>query len=223
MRALEAPLRDGLGELGLALSDKQVGQLLDYLNLIEKWTRVYNLTAVREKGAMLTHHLLDCLAVVRPLMAQLDRLVLPWQLGHAAPAARLLDVGSGAGLPGVVLAICCPGLAVDCVDSVGKKAAFVAQAAAGLGLGNLRSLHERVERLAGPYQVVSARAFSSLAELVRVSAAAIGPGGLWMAMKGAYPTQELTELPAGATLFHVERLAVPGLQAERCLVWLQRA
>ena len=146
---LREALDQGLAELGLDLADAQLDQLLTYLTLIQKWNQVYNLTSVRDPAAMLSHHLLDSLAVVNPLRQRLQ-----------GRAAKLLDVGSGAGLPGVVLAICCPELAVDCVDTVAKKAAFIQQAAAQLMLPNLRGLHDRVEKLAGPYDVISSRAFA---------------------------------------------------------------
>jgi 16S rRNA (guanine527-N7)-methyltransferase len=209
-RPLEAALRTGLRALGLTLTDAQVGQLLDYLGLIGKWTKVYNLTAVRDPQEMLTHHLLDSLAVVGPLRRQTG--------GHAV---KLLDVGSGAGLPGVVMAICCPEVDVHCVDTVAKKAAFIQQVAATLRLPNLRGVHARVESLAGPYDVVSARAFASLPDLVNWSARALGEGGVWLAMKGKHPADELAALPAGVQVFHVEPLQVPGLAAERCIVWLR--
>jgi 16S rRNA (guanine527-N7)-methyltransferase len=222
VRALEAPLRAGLRSLELDLSDEQIGLLLDYLSLIQKWTQVYNLTAVREPEAMITHHLLDSLAVVKPLRAQLDRLQPGWQAAQGDRAARLLDVGSGAGLPGVVLAVCCPALRVDCVDTVAKKAAFIQQVAASLRLANLRGLHDRVERLADPYVVVSSRAFASLPDFVRWSQAALSDGGVWMAMKGVYPEDEVKALPGGVAVFHVEPLSVPGLGAQRCVLWLRR-
>ena len=209
-RPLEAALRTGLRALGLTLTDAQVGQLLDYLDLIGKWNRVYNLTAVRDPQEMLTHHLLDSLAVVGPLRRQTG--------GHAV---KLLDVGSGAGLPGVVMAICCPEVDVHCVDTVAKKAAFIQQVAATLRLPNLRGVHARVESLAGPYDVVSARAFASLPDLVNWSARALGEGGVWLAMKGKHPADELAALPAGVQVFHVEPLQVPGLGAERCIVWMR--
>ncbi len=208
---LRVDLCAGLGVLGLNLSDDQVTQLQDYLALVQKWNRVYNLTAVREPQEMLTHHLLDSLAVVGPLRRQ-----------AAGRALRVLDVGSGAGLPGVVLAICCPEFQIDCVDTVAKKAAFVQQAAVTLKLTNLRGLHDRVERLAGAYDVVCSRAFASLADFVAWSAGALAEQGAWMAMKGKHPAQEIASLPAGVAVFHVEPLSVPGLDADRCLVWLER-
>lgn len=210
-RPLEAGLRDGLHELGLNLTDIQVGQLLDYLGLIAKWTRVYNLTAVRDPQEMLTHHLLDSLAAIVPLRRHTQ-----------AQAVKLLDVGSGAGLPGVVMAICCPEVDVSCVDTVAKKAAFIQQVAATLKLPNLRGVHARVESLTGPFDVISSRAFASLADFVNWSAGALGQGGAWLAMKGKHPTDELAALPPQAQVFHVEQLTVPGLDAERCIVWLRR-
>jgi len=214
-RELEVELRAGLDALSLALDDAQVAALLDYIVLIQKWTKVYNLTAVREPRDMLTHHVLDSLAVVRPLRKQLAALDLE-------KAVRLLDVGSGAGLPGVVLAICFPEMAVDCVDTVAKKAAFVQQVAVSLKLANLRGLHARVESLTAPYEVVCSRAFASLADFTQWSAASLAPAGLWMAMKGKSPELEVAALAPDVVVFHVEPLLVPGLQAERCLVWMRR-
>ena len=215
-RPLEVELRAGLAVLELTLDDPQVGVLLDYIALIQKWTKVYNLTAVREPRDMLTHHVLDSLAVVRPLRQQLAALEL-------GPAVRVLDVGAGAGLPGVVLAICCPEMAVHCVDTVAKKAAFVQQVAVSLKLANLRGIHARVESLTEPYEVVCSRAFASLADFTAWSSAALAPAGVWMAMKGKHPEAELAALPPNVAVFHVEPLQVPGLDAERCLVWMRRA
>ncbi|MCW5651166.1 MAG: 16S rRNA (guanine(527)-N(7))-methyltransferase RsmG [Ramlibacter sp.] len=214
----EAALRAGLDALGLALVDEPIGQLLDYLALIEKWNKVYNLTALREPAEMLTHHLLDSLAVIRPLRRQLES-----GAAGRAPAAgfRMLDVGSGAGLPGVVVAICCPELAVTCVDTVAKKAAFLQQVAVTLKLPNLKGLHDRVEHLAGPYDVVCSRAFASLVDFVDGSAGALAASGIWLAMKGRHPADEIAALGARAAVFHVEPLRVPGLDAERCIIWMR--
>ena len=228
MTGLEQGLRLGLTELALALDERQIGQLLNYLGLIQKWTRVYNLTAVREPSEMLTHHLLDSLAVIRPLRSQLNGLeqgLAPQSDGaaKAEPAKfRLLDVGSGAGLPGVVIAICCPELLVDCVDTVAKKAAFIQQVALTLRLPNLRGLHARVENLTQKYQVVSSRAFASLADFTSLSSVALAEQGIWLAMKGKHPADEIAALPAQIDVFHVEQVVVPGLQAERCIVWLRK-
>ena len=209
--ALADRLAAGAQALGVALSPPQQDQLLSYLALIQKWNQVYNLTAVRDPQEMLSHHLLDSLAVIPPLRRH-----------TAGRPLRLLDVGSGAGLPGVVVAICCPELTVDCVDTVGKKAAFIQQAALTLKLPHLRGLHERVERLPGPYDVILSRAFASLADFVSGSGAALGEGGVWLAMKGKHPAEEIAALPPAVTVFHVEPLHVPGLDAERCLLTLKK-
>ena len=223
MRPLETELRQGLKALDLALSDAQVGQLLDYMALIEKWTKVYNLTAVRNPVEMLTHHLLDSLAVIKPLRLKLTATGIQARAEASATKLRLLDVGSGAGLPGAVIAICCPDIAVDCVDTVAKKAAFIQQVALGLRLPNLRGVHARVENLTDTYAVVSSRAFSSLVDFTQWSVAALAEEGIWMGMKGKHPAEEMAALPATVNVFHVEQLSVPGLDAERCIIWMRLA
>lgn len=225
MRPLEQPLRQGLAALALQLDAERVTHLLDYLELIGKWTKVYNLTAVREPAEMMTHHLLDSLAVIGPLRAQCAELLARRREQGRAEAVglRLLDVGSGAGLPGVVIAICCPELQVHCVDTVAKKAAFIQQVAATLRLPNLRGLHARVERLREPYDLISSRAFASLLDFTTLSAAALAPDGAWLAMKGKQPADEIAALPGSVQVFHVEPLTVPGLDAERCIVWLRKS
>lgn len=213
--ALRHDLQLGLQALDLSLDEEQVNMLLDYLELIEKWNRVYNLTAVRDPAEMLTHHLLDSLAVVGPLLRETD-----------GRPIRLLDVGSGAGLPGVVIAIACPQVEVTCVDTVAKKAAFLRQVSASLGLVNLRGLHARVESLSRGrgeegYDVITSRAFSSLVDFVEWSRSALQIGGMWMALKGKHPLEELLALPPTVDVFHVEPVAVPGLNADRCIVWMR--
>ncbi len=224
MQAFEVKLRAGLAALGLYLSDSQVASLLDYLGLIQKWNKVYNLTAVRDPSDMLTHHLLDSLALIKPLRRQLAQM----SAGQAETVAydnalHLLDVGSGAGLPGIVIAICCPDVRVDCVDTVGKKAAFVQQVAVKLKLPNLRGVHARVETLTDKYQVICSRAFASLADFTNWSRRALADQGVWLAMKGKHPVDELALLSPDIKVFHVEQLAVPGLDAKRCLIWLKPA
>ena len=216
MPSLEVALRRGVGVLELELSDAQISALLDYIALIQKWTRVYNLTAVRDPEEMLTHHVLDSLAVVAPLRRQLHSMGLDESI-------RLLDVGAGAGLPGVVLAICCPTMVVHCVDTVAKKAAFIQQASVSLKLPLLRGIHARVESLTESYAVVTSRAFASLVDFTRWSKGALADQGVWMAMKGKNPEAEVAQLPAEVAMFHVEPLVVPGLDAERCLVWMRKA
>ena len=188
---LRATLLAGLKALQLDLSAQQVDQLLAYQELIAKWTRVYNLTAVRDPAEMMTHHLLDSLAAIAPLKRHL-------QAQGLEQSARLLDVGSGAGLPGVVIAICCPQVAVTCVDTVAKKAAFIKQAALALKLPNLTGLHARVESITQSFDVICSRAFASLLDFTQWSAGALADHGVWMAMKGKHPGDELALLPAEA-------------------------
>ena len=203
-------LKLGVTQLGLTLSDVQFDQLQGYLALIQKWNKVYNLTAVRDPQEMLTHHVLDSLTAVAPLLRH-----------TGGAAARVLDVGSGGGLPGIVLAICRPELDVSCVDTVGKKAAFIQQVAASLKLPNLRGVHARVESLSGPFDVICCRAFAALPDFVNWSRGALAPTGVWMAMKGKHPQEEIDALPQGVQVFHVEPLHVPGLDVERCMVWMR--
>ncbi|SCK06167.1 16S rRNA (guanine527-N7)-methyltransferase [Variovorax sp. HW608] len=203
-------LRRGAEALGIALGGEQAERLLAYGDLILKWNKVYNLTALRDPAAVLTHHLLDSLAAVGPLQRQ------------RGGAAKLLDVGAGAGLPGVVIAILRGDVQVTCVDAVAKKAAFVQQVASELALRNLHGLHARVEALTGSYDVISSRAFSSLPDFVLGSVHLLAPDGVWMAMKGKVPNDEIAQLPPQAEVFHVEQLLVPGLDAERCIVWMRK-
>jgi len=197
-------------ELGVQLSAAQTDQLLRYLQLLQRWNGTYNLTAVRDPAAMLTQHLADCLAVLPALARQ------------AAAGGRLLDVGSGGGLPGVVIACALPAWDVTTVDAVAKKAAFVRQVAGALALPNLHAAHARVESLrAEPFQLITSRAFSSLADFATLTRGHLAPGGVWMAMKGRVPDDEIAQLPADIDVFHVEQLAVPGLDAQRCLVWMR--
>ena len=207
---LASGLRAGIQALGLDLSTAQQQRLLDYMALIQKWNKVYNLTALRDPADMLSHHLLDSLTAIAPLMRHTQ-----------GQAIRVLDVGSGGGLPGVVLAICMPELDVNCVDTVAKKAAFVQQVAASLKLPNLRGIHARVESLTDPYQVICSRAFASLPDFVTWSRSALAEGGVWMAMKGKHPQEEIDALPEDVNVFHVEPLTVPGLDVERCMVWMK--
>lgn len=209
MNGEEATLRAGLAQLQLELSGQQVGQLLAYQALIAKWTKVYNLTAVRDPAEMVTHHLLDSLATIVPLQKQLAQ-------------GKLLDVGSGAGLPGVVVSICCPAISVTCVDTVAKKATFIKQVALELRLVNLAGLHARVESIDEPFDLICSRAFASLVDFTNWSANALAPNGVWLAMKGKHPAEELAALPASVDVFHVEQLQVPGLDAERCVVWMRK-
>jgi 16S rRNA (guanine527-N7)-methyltransferase len=208
--SVEGGLREGAKALGLSLSDEQIQHLLDYMALIQKWNKVYNLTALRDPADMLTHHLLDSLTAIAPLSRHTQ-----------SQPTKVLDVGSGGGLPGVVLAICMPELSVSCVDTVAKKAAFVQQVAVSLKLPNLRGIHARVESLTDSYQVICSRAFASLPDFVTWSRIALAEGGVWMAMKGKHPQDEIDALPADVKAFQVEPLTVPGLDVERCMVWMR--
>ena len=243
MHPLLPALQKGLDGLGLSLTDDQQTQLLAYMDLIGKWTKVYNLTAVRDANEMLTHHLLDSLAVIAPLRRELAKLPMQvtstnTEMGVEAgvgtvnaaeqgaakttqPKFSLLDVGAGAGLPGIVIAIVCPEVSVTCVDTVAKKAAFIQQVAATLKLPNLKGLHARVESLTQPFDVVCSRAFASLLDFTTWSKSALASHGVWMAMKGKHPDLELAVLPESVKVFHVEQLQVPGLDAERCIIWMR--
>jgi 16S rRNA (guanine527-N7)-methyltransferase len=160
---------------------------------------------------MLTHHLMDSVSLLAPLQRQ--------RAGQQA--TRLLDVGSGGGLPGVVLAIAWPDLQVVCVDAIAKKVGFIREIAAQLKLTNLRAAHARVESLQEqPFDVITSRAFASLPEFVTLTRRLLAQGGVWVAMKGKRPDAEIAALPADVEVFHVEPLTVPGLGAERCLVWI---
>lgn len=206
-----ALLAEGMDALALPATDAQRSKLLDYLQLLHKWNTAYNLSAVRDPLRMVTQHLLDCLAVVPALERHFS----------GAPA-RILDVGSGGGLPGVVFALMQPSWTVWCVDAVAKKASFVRQVAAELSVKNLQAEHARVEVLrAAPFDLVVSRAFSSLQDFVGLTRSQLAPGGTWLAMKGRVPDEEIAALPPGVSVFHVEQLEVPGLGAQRCLVWMR--
>ncbi len=206
-----------LAATGLAstTTEAQQQKLAGYMAMLQRWNGTYNLTALRAPQDMLSHHLADCLVVVPPLLAHLA------QQAPDAASHSVLDVGSGGGLPGVVLAILCPALKVTCVDTVGKKAAFIRQAAAELGLPNLRAEHARVELLKGQYEIVTSRAFASLKDFTDWTAHLLAPGAHWMAMKGKAPDDERAVLAATVNVLRVNPLQVPGLDAERCLVWMK--
>ncbi|CAJ0806452.1 16S rRNA (guanine(527)-N(7))-methyltransferase RsmG [Ralstonia holmesii] len=209
-----AELEAGARALGLSLDSAQVDRLLAYQGLLAKWNRVYNLTAIRDAGDMLTHHLLDSLSAVSRI-AELARRAQP-------DAPRVLDVGSGGGLPGIPLAIAYPDVSVTMVDIVQKKTAFLTQCRAELGLTNAQSHWGHVEKLADAtgYGVITSRAFAELVDFVNLAGHLLAPGGRMVAMKGVRPDAEIERLPAGWTVEAIERLTVPGLPAERHLVIL---
>jgi 16S rRNA (guanine527-N7)-methyltransferase len=199
----ERGLAEGLNALGIAIDAAKQAQLLDYLALLHKWNKVHNLTAVREPLKMVTHHLLDSLAV------------LPFLSG-----ARLIDVGSGGGLPGIPLALAKPELALTLLDSNRKKAGFLRQACIDLGIKNVEVVSERVEAYQPQqlFDVVISRAFSDMAEFVKLTRHLLAPGGVWLAMKGVHPYEEIAALPADVRVERVISLDVPGLAAKRHLV-----
>lgn len=212
MSAGAAVLEHAASALGVALTAAQVATLLAYRDLLVRWNGTYNLTAVRDADAMLAQHLVDCLAV------------LPGLQRERPAGGQLLDVGSGGGLPGVVIAIAAPAWRVLCVDTVAKKAAFVRQVAAELPLTNLSSVHGRVEAQASANaDVVTSRAFATLGAFASLTRHHLLGDGVWMAMKGRTPDEEMAALPSTVDVFHVELLAVPGLDAQRCLVWMRPA
>jgi 16S rRNA (guanine527-N7)-methyltransferase len=205
-------LRSGLQALALPAADEGVERLLAYLDLLSKWNRAYNLSAVRDPQQMVHQHLLDCLAALPPLDRHLQ----------GRPDVRILDVGSGAGLPGVVWALMRPSWSVCCVDAVAKKASFVRQVAAELAISNLHAEHARIEQLRWPpVDVVVSRAFASLADFGALTRQHLRPDGCWLAMKGKTPVDEMAALPSDVEVFHVEQLQVPGLEGQRCLVWMR--
>ena len=205
--SLAAKLAEGVAELGLALPRQAEARLLEYLALLHKWNRIYNLTAVRETSRMVSQHLLDCLAVAPHVQAD-----------------EILDVGSGPGLPGIPLAVAAPRAHVTLLESSQKKTAFLQQAKLELKLDNVAVVCERVEnwRPGRTYGVVISRAFSDLAEFVNLAGRHAAPGGRLAAMKGIYPHEEITQLPAGWALESAVPLSVPGLRARRHLLLLAR-
>jgi len=206
---LEARLAEGLSAMGVALPTHAREQLLAYVQLIEKWNRVHNLTAVREPDQMVTLHILDSLAV----------------LPHLDGAKTLLDVGTGAGLPGIPLAIARPDLRVTLLDSSHKKAAFLTQARTELGLANVEVACERVEQWkpGQGFDAVVSRAFSELADFVAQARHLVAPGGSMLAMKGVHPFDELAKVPASHRVASVVELSVPRLDAKRHLVVMRAA
>lgn len=205
----EAALDQGLAALGLDLGAPARAQLLAFAALLNKWNRVYNLTAIRDPQQAITHHLLDSLSL----------------LPHLEGVARLADVGSGGGLPGIPLVIARPTLALTSIETVNKKASFQQQARIELGLDNLTVRNARVEDVVAepPFDAVVSRAFSDLSEFVRLTRHLLRPGGRFLAMKGVYPRAEIERLPAGLRLVEALPLCVPGLDAERHLIILDQA
>lgn len=206
MNLIASLLRQGVAEMGLALSAEAMDQLANYLGLLVKWNRVYNLTAIRDEARLVSHHVLDSLAVVRYL-----------------PEGNIVDVGSGAGLPGIPVAIACPGRAVTLLDSNHKKGAFLTQAVAELGLTTAQVVTERVEayRPSELFRTVISRAFSDLADFVKLAGHLCAPDGVVIAMKGLHPDEEMTRVPSSWKVEKTVRLEVPQLEASRHLVFMR--
>lgn len=205
--ALTSLLASGLRELNLALDEPVRSQMIVFLELLTKWNQAYNLTAVRDPVQMVPRHLLDSLAIV------------PFLRGD-----RVVDVGSGAGLPGLPLAMACPDRQFVLIDSNGKKTRFLVQAVATLGLRNVEVVQTRVEdyRPVKPFATVISRAFASLVDFVRLTERLCATDGCWLAMKGEVPDAELSALPAGTRVTAVHPLKVPGLDAQRCVIEIMR-
>ncbi|MDQ1829992.1 16S rRNA (guanine(527)-N(7))-methyltransferase RsmG [Massilia scottii] len=206
--AIAPVLANGIKELKLDLSEQQHGQLLDYLALLAKWNSVYNLTSVRDPMQMVTHHALDSLAAVSAFEG----------------AVSVLDVGAGGGLPGIVLAIARPGMKVALIDTVHKKTAFLTQVKAELGLANVTVHTARVEQLQVPHQfdVITSRAFADLSDFVNWSGHLLAEGGKFIALKGTAPADEQERLPSDWKVSELRAIQVPGLQAERHLVFIEK-
>jgi len=203
----QAQLEQGIAALGLSLPVEAVPRLLDYLALLERWNAAYNLTAIRDPAQMVSRHLLDSLAI------------LPYVQGET-----LADLGTGPGLPGIPLAIAAPGRQILLVDSNGKKVRFLREAIRALKLEGVRALQSRVEDVEGQFDCVTARAFASLDDMLTWGGHLLALGGVWLAMKGKTPEEELAGVPAAFRVRSMHGLAVPGLgSAERHLVVLEHA
>ena len=219
MSVLMPRLLGAAHQLEIPVSDAQCATLLRYLEQLQKWNRTYNLTALRDVEKMLIQHLFDSMALIPPLKKYLDTNI---GIDSSRP---LVDVGSGGGLPGVVMAILLPQWQVHCVDAVEKKMAFVRQMAGSLKLGNLHAHHARIETLP-PFnaQVVVSRAFASLEDFAQWSGVHVADTGCLLAMKGRRPDDEIEALDRNTawSMNKVEPLNVPELDAQRCLVWMSR-
>lgn len=200
-------LQNGLAEMGLSLTEAQQNKLIEYVELLKKWNKTYNLTALRDESLMISHHLLDSLTL------------LPYIEG----AQTMLDVGSGGGQPGIPTAICRPDLQITLLDANTKKTSFLQQAVIELGLSNVRVVSGRVEAVQDfQADVITSRAFAELADFVNWTAQLLKDGGYWAAMKGVYPQEEIDKLPESVAVEKVEALHVPQLNAERHIVIIRK-
>jgi 16S rRNA (guanine527-N7)-methyltransferase len=202
-------IRAGLDALGLSLGPRQLDQVLQHLALLHKWNRVHNLTAIHSPEEAARLHALDCLAALTV-----------W-VSRETPPAQVLDVGSGAGFPAVLMAILWPDTQVLAIDAVAKKAAFVQQVAVQLGLPNLKARHVRAQDLSSQYDVITCRAFAALSDVVAWTEHLLRPGGAWVCLKGKPPADEIAQLPSTVSVLAIDPVEVPGLDAERCLVWMK--
>ena len=211
-----ARLEDVIATYALNITDEQKKCLLKYLEQLNKWNKTYNLTAIRDQQQALVQHLFDSLSIVSPLQLNIQH--------HAMTHPKIMDVGSGGGLPGVILAIVFPEASIICVDAVEKKIAFIRHVAGVLELKNLRALHTRIEDLSdASMDIVTSRAFASLKDFAMLAGKHVSINGEMIAMKGKHPADEIAELDATDWVVkEVETLTVPELDAERCLVWMQR-
>ena len=200
-------LQSGLKEMGLDLSGEQQDKLLDYVEMLKKWNKTYNLTALRDESQIISHHLLDSLTLP------------PYLEG----AQTMLDVGSGGGQPGIPAAVCRPDLQITLLDANTKKTSFLQQAAIELELKNVRVVSGRVEAVQGlRADVITSRAFAELADFVNWTAHLLQDGGCWAAMKGVYPAAEIDRLPDSVCVERVDKICVPQLNAERHMVILRK-
>ena len=206
MSDFQTELTKGLETLGVTADSAQVEKLVRFASLLERWNKVYNLTAIRCRDEILTHHLLDSAALV------------PHTADFLPQGGTVLDVGSGGGLPSIPLAVLRPDVKVTAVDAVSKKTAFLTQAGIELGLRNFTARHSRVEKLSGGYDVMTSRAFASLSDFISLTRHLMKPGGVWLAMKGVIPEDEIKALPDDTEVAEIRLLQVPGLPEQRHLI-----
>ena len=208
---LKEQLIIGAQNLEIKLTDVQTEQLLTYLQLLLKWNKIYNLTNINNPEDVLSLHLLDCLAVTPIITAYIKN-----------TEVKILDIGSGAGLPGVIISIIYPDIDILCIDSSARKISFIQQVSQILSLNHLHTEHQRVEKISGSFNIITSRAFSSLNKFTSLTDHLLTPEGVWLAMKGKIPQQEIDELTKGVDVFHVEQVHLPNLDVQRCVVMMRK-